>query len=270
MAGGGGAWKVAYADFVTAMMAFFMVMWLTSQKPEIKEAVAEYFKNPSGRKLTGNPNSSLLPSRSESSGARRSRTRGQETPAPENKMNDEGKRTNVGTIIKFDANTTALSEEARKKLDDMLPELQGKPHRIEVRGHAISDSQQAGNVSLDALNISFVRSLETMQYLVSAGIEPNRIRLSQAGSSEPRMTSEGVDPGDNARVEVYLLGETYEAPSDMVQRMVSTKAEIAAADKATESIEVESLVRGSKPTEDHTDTDNHGKKAEHGKKEKAH
>ena len=33
MAGhGGGAWKVAYADFVTAMMAFFMVMWITAQK----------------------------------------------------------------------------------------------------------------------------------------------------------------------------------------------------------------------------------------------
>ena len=34
MAGGGGAWKVAYADFVTAMMAFFLVMWLTSQSPK--------------------------------------------------------------------------------------------------------------------------------------------------------------------------------------------------------------------------------------------
>ena len=31
MAGSGGAWKVAYADFVTAMMAFFLVMWITSQ-----------------------------------------------------------------------------------------------------------------------------------------------------------------------------------------------------------------------------------------------
>ena len=40
MAGkGGGSWKVAYADFVTAMMAFFMLMWLTAQKPEVKEAV---------------------------------------------------------------------------------------------------------------------------------------------------------------------------------------------------------------------------------------
>ncbi len=47
MAGkGGGAWKVAYADFVTAMMAFFMVMWLVGQDAEKKQAVAEYFQDP--------------------------------------------------------------------------------------------------------------------------------------------------------------------------------------------------------------------------------
>ncbi len=45
-AGGGGSWKVAYADFVTAMMAFFMVMWLTSQDQKIKEAIAKSFSSP--------------------------------------------------------------------------------------------------------------------------------------------------------------------------------------------------------------------------------
>jgi chemotaxis protein MotB len=44
----GGAWKVAYADFVTAMMAFFLVMWLvTSVSKEQRAAIFEYFKNPS-------------------------------------------------------------------------------------------------------------------------------------------------------------------------------------------------------------------------------
>jgi chemotaxis protein MotB len=44
----GGAWKVAYADFVTAMMAFFMVMWLVaSVSKEQRAALFEYFKNPS-------------------------------------------------------------------------------------------------------------------------------------------------------------------------------------------------------------------------------
>jgi flagellar motor protein MotB len=47
-AGGGGAWKVAYADFVTAMMAFFLVMWLVTQDKQVKESVARYFTDPSG------------------------------------------------------------------------------------------------------------------------------------------------------------------------------------------------------------------------------
>jgi chemotaxis protein MotB len=42
----GGAWKVAYADFVTAMMAFFLVMWLVAQSNAVKAAVAGYFTDP--------------------------------------------------------------------------------------------------------------------------------------------------------------------------------------------------------------------------------
>src|SRR5271157_5464130 len=44
----GGAWKVAYADFVTAMMALFIVLWLTSQSDQVKKAVAGYFNDPKG------------------------------------------------------------------------------------------------------------------------------------------------------------------------------------------------------------------------------
>ena len=44
----GGAWKVAYADFVTAMMALFIVLWLMNANPEVKKAVGGYFKDPSG------------------------------------------------------------------------------------------------------------------------------------------------------------------------------------------------------------------------------
>jgi chemotaxis protein MotB len=42
----GGSWKVAYADFVTAMMALFLCLWLTSQDIKIKEAVERAFRNP--------------------------------------------------------------------------------------------------------------------------------------------------------------------------------------------------------------------------------
>ncbi len=50
----GGAWKVAYADFVTAMMALFIVLWLMGSDAPVKKAVAGYFTDPSGKKgVTG-------------------------------------------------------------------------------------------------------------------------------------------------------------------------------------------------------------------------
>jgi chemotaxis protein MotB len=51
----GGAWKVAYADFVTAMMALFIVLWLLNSSKQVREAVGGYFKDPSGiSKKVGN------------------------------------------------------------------------------------------------------------------------------------------------------------------------------------------------------------------------
>ena len=45
----GGAWKVAYADFVTAMMALFIVLWLLSSSEQVQKAVGGYFNDPSGK-----------------------------------------------------------------------------------------------------------------------------------------------------------------------------------------------------------------------------
>jgi chemotaxis protein MotB len=42
----GGAWKVAYADFVTAMMALFIVLWIVGQSKEVKQSISGYFKDP--------------------------------------------------------------------------------------------------------------------------------------------------------------------------------------------------------------------------------
>ena len=64
MAGkGGGAWKVAYADFVTAMMAFFLVMWITAQNKPVKEAIAQYFNDPTGTSSKASSSNTMLPTR---------------------------------------------------------------------------------------------------------------------------------------------------------------------------------------------------------------
>ena len=57
----GGAWKIAYADFVTAMMAFFLVMWISGQDQKVRQAVSFYFNDPTNSSMVGN---SKQPSRS--------------------------------------------------------------------------------------------------------------------------------------------------------------------------------------------------------------
>jgi chemotaxis protein MotB len=52
----GGAWKIAYADFVTAMMAFFLLMWLLGSTSKAqKEGISEYFKTPLKVAMMGGP-----------------------------------------------------------------------------------------------------------------------------------------------------------------------------------------------------------------------
>lgn len=56
----GGAWKIAYADFVTAMMAFFLLMWLLGSVGEVKlKGIANYFSNPVKVTLEGGPSAGM-------------------------------------------------------------------------------------------------------------------------------------------------------------------------------------------------------------------
>jgi chemotaxis protein MotB len=55
----GGAWKVAFADFITALMALFLVLWLVGQSQKVKEAVAGHFRNPPG--ILDGSRSGILP-----------------------------------------------------------------------------------------------------------------------------------------------------------------------------------------------------------------
>jgi chemotaxis protein MotB len=78
VAGGGhhgGSWKVAYADFVTAMMAFFMVMWILGMDDKTKQAIEGYFANPVGYKKGYGAGSSPISAGSTISALQRSQMR---------------------------------------------------------------------------------------------------------------------------------------------------------------------------------------------------
>jgi chemotaxis protein MotB len=72
----GGAWKVAYADFVTAMMALFMVLWISAQDQKIVLATSKYFQNPFHSPM--NATSGVLPFNSNKTSQSEGREQGQE------------------------------------------------------------------------------------------------------------------------------------------------------------------------------------------------
>ncbi len=237
MAAGGGAWKVAYADFVTAMMAFFMVMWLTAQKPEVREAVAEHFRNPSGKRITGNDTKSIIDNSNRGTTSRRVvKSQGDKRSTEEathRQMTDEGSVGNIGKIVQFELNSMDLSSAGAEELKQLLPELQGNQQRIEVRGHAANNGSAAEQSSLDAWTISFRRAMVVTQYLIDHGIDPRRIRPSAAGHSEPRLRQERAAPDLDSRVEVFVLTEVYEDPGSKTKRHQRNEALDAEAERLT-------------------------------------
>lgn len=126
IAGGhhGGAWKIAFADFATAMMAFFLVMWLmSSATPEQKKAISGYFQDPVGFTESASPYVIDLG--------------GSPTPAPDRTLNPEVKdapdaqdtptdtKQDQAEIDASQAETLAEQVE-RERLEMLLQELQTK------------------------------------------------------------------------------------------------------------------------------------------------
>jgi outer membrane protein OmpA-like peptidoglycan-associated protein len=159
--------------------------------------------------------------------------------AKHREMTDEGERSNVGAIVSFELNSFDLNEKGRDLLLTLIPELEGKQHRIEVRGHAANNGGNVNQAAMDAWSIAFRRALSVSQFLIDNGIDPRRIRTSAAGNSEPRFKEDRVDPDLDSRV--FVLSEIFEEPSSISERLISNKsldaqaAEIESQQKAKES-----------------------------------
>ncbi len=119
----GGSWKVAFADFVTAMMAFFMLMWLLgSTTPEQKAAISDYFNNPSAVPGPGGASNSMI----EHGGEMDIPTGEGMNPMQHNKPGEietESDDASAGKATLEDITAEELEEMARKKERDEMESL---------------------------------------------------------------------------------------------------------------------------------------------------
>jgi chemotaxis protein MotB len=150
----GGAWKVAYADFVTAMMSLFIVLWLLSSSKPVQEAVGGYFRDPDGsasKKGTLNAgagenftltkdNMPKLKDQLEQK-IREMRDFEKLKSHVEMTVTSEGLRIELtesaaGTF--FDSGSTKLNGDGRELLITLAQELGKLPNKLSIEGHTDS------------------------------------------------------------------------------------------------------------------------------------
>lgn len=231
MAGGGGAWKVAYADFVTAMMAFFLVMWLTSQQPEVKTAIAGYFSDPWGTtaeesspvneassdimtprmgvEVPHRPPTEPIPTREpKDMGATGSEQESFWIRGYRMHVLQEGDRVPPAVTVLFDGESASLDPVAARQLQEAVQPMVGKSNRMEIRAHSNRRPLSPESPYKNHWELGFARSQAVLDFLVTHGIEPQRVRLSQSASYEPLVDAlTKTWPRENSRVEIYLLNE---------------------------------------------------------------
>jgi|UniRef100_A0A7C3YX35 chemotaxis protein MotB len=235
----GGAWKVAYADFVTAMMALFIVLWIMSQSQTIRQNVAQYFKNPG-----------LLPG---ATGLMENSDMGGEMPTPGHSQdlqtpsplkpdlacerdNLEQVRKRISEIIAqlpelrglkdqiileitdeglrielldrenshfFDLGSTDLKPETRELLKLISQELGKLTNHIIVEGH--TDSRPYGTKSYTNWELSTDRANAARRFMENTGVKPGQI-ISVRGFADRQLRNQ-QDPMDvqNRRVTILVM-----------------------------------------------------------------
>lgn len=151
----GGAWKVAYADFVTAMMAFFLLMWLiNTTSPEQKRGIADYFAPASVSDSTSGSGGILAGTALGSDGAKAAGTSSViEELSPQSRNPDDGRsQEGAKAAVSEDASTESLRE-ALKRRDDaafasaaqsLRQALQDMPELAELSKNIIIDQTPEG------------------------------------------------------------------------------------------------------------------------------
>jgi chemotaxis protein MotB len=219
----GGAWKVAFADFMTAMMAFFLVMWLMGSDEETKAAIAHYFNHPNTPYRSGrDPQSDTSNPLGEKKGDGDSLLKGAGAGIPEDLVKEPMRNTQSATAagldrIKqnvldeteglayavelnvdslkfsvpgddlFEPDSKVLSAKGKVILDKLGPILRKYEGFLTIEGHTDAGKPTSGESPYE---FSLGRAVTTMNHLVkNFNIQEERIFPVGAGGRKSYSTN---------------------------------------------------------------------------------
>ncbi len=221
----GGAWKVAYADFVTAMMALFIVLWLLNTSKQVQEAVGGYFRDPNGTSkqvgsdMRGSGENVALGKddmkrlKDELSFKVRQLANFEKLSKQiEMTVTAEGLRIELleepaGTF--FDLGNANPTDNGRELLAALAQEIGKLPNRVSIEGHTDAQPYQ-GNGVYSNWELSADRANAARRLMTEEGMRPNQVAQVRGFADQHlRLKDKPLDSG-NRRVSVivqYLDGQ---------------------------------------------------------------
>ncbi len=254
----GGSWKVAYADFMTAMMAFFLVMWLVGLSQDVRDKIQGYFNDPLGLGQTEPKSRSLLtmeglpqpkPGQTKQAGQSAFKTEQTQLDAIQQKLQHslnvdksfqdliKGIRisqTPEGLLIEFvetkgavffESGKAVIRPEAAKLLSKIAPILAKAGHPMEIQGH--TDSQPFAGSANGNWGLSTERALSLQVALMKGGVpEP---QFAEVSGYAARKLLDPQHPTDfsNRRVTIllprkYMPGNQQQQPADALRDSIKS------------------------------------------------
>ena len=232
----GGAWKVAFADFVTAMMALFMVLWLLNANENEKEAIAAYFHDPKGfAEKWGSNQPGITLSKDNLEGlADKIQRAMMELPELE-KLKDNVVATVTGDGLRiellendkgmfFQSGSPSPSDSGRTALQTIGLELGKLPNEIIIEGH--TDSLQfEGRENYSNWELSVDRANATRRILMEVGLGQDRIVQVRGFADVELRTPDAPEDPSNRRISLIIKYRDAEpAPSSGKQGAAAESA----------------------------------------------
>lgn len=244
----GGSWKIAYADFMTAMMAFFLVMWLlSSSTPEAREQIADYFKMPLSVALAhGNKASlshSVIPGGGEdpirqAGEVQQQRREARQTPRDDNlqsllntlqslikqdprlshfQSNLRFSLTENGLLIQitdsrdrpmFKVGSREPEPYMRAILQALAPALNALPNRITLSGHTDSLPYAGGDAAYGNWELSADRANASRRALIGGGLASEKFLRIIGLADSVSVDGSGQDNPLNRRITILVHSQS--------------------------------------------------------------
>ena len=214
----GGAWKVAYADFVTAMMALFIVLWLLSASEKVQKAVGGYFLDPTGKgRQTGTTNSAvgetLTLNRQELQKLKEKLEEVlKQIPALQHMekqikitMTTEGLRVDLIETehgLFFEPGNPRPTEAGAELLKVLAVELVKLPNKVAIEGH--TDSTPFGRAEYSNWELSADRANSARRILAESGLDGNRVSQVRGFADQRLLTKNDPANPSNRRISIIV------------------------------------------------------------------